>query len=1274
MKMSPVADHQPDLRLTPTVLSQFIRLDACRRFLWFQLHPQATHALQQRYGTHPRPLSPLLAQEGQRFEQEVTRTLAAQHRVIDLRAHTPAETLAALSAVDREPVILTQAPLEGRIGGWWLQGRADLIEVVRDRQGGLHVLVADIKASREERLEHRLQVALYVLLLEEMCRQAGAPLQRSVGAVVHRDDARAFRTLHDPELHFDLAPYRHLALHLLSGPDAPLAEVLAADLDALPFALSTRCDGCFFNEICLPRAAERADLALVPEVSRPLRAALHAHDIRDLYALADLYLPSGPEAWEPNPRHAARLALLQRDPLLAGQIERLVARARAVLRRLDPEVAAPALLPDAPPAPLPSRAAAPHLIEVLLDLQVDDLTGGVYLAAALVRGPHQERCITRMSAAPPLPAVEAALLTEFAQALETALRQVATDEAPPLHLAVYDRRAQRVALEACTRHAQHHPLLAALVAWLEEQPQVRRITCARLQEIVRAQRNLRLTCDSLYAVASAVWRREGTFAWTTATHDFRQLFREGIFDTMRRFVRDGDGLRSARPTELEALLLEATSRFGSALPGQYAYAIWNDAAAVPTRDDLLAFAEHRLRALAHLQDASSFRERQVDVPRLPLAQLEAQAAPPDLRRALIAFMEVEHQAALADLLAHVRLPIGRRVLNGRAALLQAISATRDTARFRLLAPASAAHLRFKVGDWAVLNEADDRRGPWETLQGRLAIITALDDETIELELLSISQGGQFRLAHQAGLRVEPRCCYTLDEMADDLLGDRLRATLDALETNPLAQWLLQPATMRAPRPGPIDDVALRHAADRLLARQLPPTAAQRDVIVGGSDLPLRLVQGPPGTGKSHTLGLAVVARLLAAAEAGTPLRVAVTAKTHSAVQVALSHIARAWQAWPVAERPLLLSDLPIVKLGGERLPEDAPVGWLDPRRNPKRLRQLVEGACVIGGTPGGLSTLLEQVARGTSQAGCFDLLVIDEASQMSLPEGLLAASCLQAQGQMIVVGDHRQMPPIIVHRWEAMCGPLRAWQPERSLFRWLLDERAPLVALDRSFRLHREQAAFLQRVIYRADGIAFHSQRDSLLPAQRFDDALVDAALRWDVPLTVIEHAERASRQHNPFEVELVTELVRACLALGLDGHQGVGVVVPHRAQKAALRARLPELAAAEAIDTVERFQGGERDVIIVACTASEPDYILSEADFLLDAQRLNVALSRARKKVIVVAAATIFSALPTELEIFERLRLWQQLRAHVADHPLWSGVWRATAVRVAGPPARPAG
>jgi superfamily I DNA and/or RNA helicase len=367
--------------------------------------------------------------------------------------------------------------------------------------------------------------------------------------------------------------------------------------------------------------------------------------------------------------------------------------------------------------------------------------------------------------------------------------------------------------------------------------------------------------------------------------------------------------------------------------------------------------------------------------------------------------------------------------------------------------------------------------------------------------------------------------------------------------------------------------------------------------------------------------------------------------------------------------PLVLADLPIVKLGGSAATtRGAGVRWTDPRKAPKELRALLQGSAVIGGTPGGLSALLETTQRKARWAGLFDLLLIDEASQMGLPEGLLATSALHEHGQLIVVGDHRQMPPIIAHAWNHVAGSLATWAPERSLFKWLLDAQAPMVGLDESFRLHRDHAAFLQRAIYHADGIHFHSRRTELLPRYHYTDSLVNAALQWDVPLVVVEHSEAASRQSNDFEAELVANLVRGCGELGLDGRDGVGVVVPHRAQKAALRARLPELADADSIDTVERFQGGERDVIIVACTASDPDYIVAEAEFLLDPQRLNVALSRARKKLIVVAATTVFRALPIDLPIFERAALWKRLHAHVAPYPLWSGAIEGNAVQVMGP------
>ncbi|HEX6292131.1 MAG TPA: AAA domain-containing protein [Herpetosiphonaceae bacterium] len=1268
-------------QLAPTAISQFIRLDACQRFLYFTLHPDTAREMRERYGARPRPLSPLLRQAGAQFEREVVDTLRARYQVVDLADGDTDATVDALRQVGREPVILAQAALDGEIGAWRSAGRADLIEAIRDKHGRLHVLIADVKASREERLEHRVQVATYALLLTDLCRRAELPLIRIVGAIVHRTPTGGFTTLHDPALHFELGPYQTLVLDLIAGEDGALSRAAQATLGDLPFALNALCDGCKFSSICLPHAAERADLALVSDISRAVRSALYAHEIRDLWALAALKQPDAAGKLQPAPEHADRIALLLRDPVIAPHLDHLIARSRAVLRRLDPTLRAPSRLPDYHASSLPDPAAHPDLLQLFLDFQADDVTGDLYLASALLLGAAGERMVTRMSDAPPTAASETLLLRAWASDLEAAIRELASSDAPPLHVLVYDRRAQRIALEACARHEQHHALLGVLVAWLQERPQIERATCAQLREVISQQRNLRLTCDSLYAVATEVWDEHGRFSWKTPDHDFTRLFRGGLFDSVQRFVRDADGLRVAPMLAQESISLESVSRFSSQIPSEYAYAVWNDAPNRPTRAELLAFAEHRLRALAHLAGASR-RQRNLDVPLLPLDQLPTAAGPRDLRSALVEFLELEHVAALAELLAHVRLPIARRVLTGRTALLEAIAVEPKgdppLARFRFAAhPGSGAvPPRFKVGDWAVLNEAIDGLSPWEIIKGRLVIVSAIDEETIEVELTALSSAGRFKFHHDSKLHVQLRCRYTLDEMADDLLGDRVLQALDHLDTNPLARWLQAPQSVVAA--APFDEATLVEAADALIALHAPavPTEAQRAVIATGGLLALRLVQGPPGSGKSRTLGLAVVARLLAAAMQGRGLRVAVTAKTHSAVQVALDSIARAWQTWnaapgcPPGQAPLLpLADLPIVKLGGSSIaPRARGVRWADPRKGAKDLRALIGGAVVVGGTPGGLGALLETTQRKARWEGLFDLLLIDEASQMSLPEGLLAASTLHERGQMIVVGDHRQMPPIIVHAWAEAVGTLAAWSPERSLFKWLLDAAAPCVALDESFRLHRDQARFLHETIYHADGIVFHSRRTALLPPHRFADPLVAAALRWDVPLVVIQHTERGSRQSNALEAALVADLVRGCLQLGLDGRDGVGVVVPHRAQKAALRAQIPELADADSIDTVERFQGGERDVIIVACTASDPDYVSAEAEFLMDPQRLNVALSRARKKLIVVAAGTVFDALPIELPIFERATLWKRLRGYAAPHPLWRGTREGYTIQVMGP------
>jgi superfamily I DNA and/or RNA helicase len=242
------------------------------------------------------------------------------------------------------------------------------------------------------------------------------------------------------------------------------------------------------------------------------------------------------------------------------------------------------------------------------------------------------------------------------------------------------------------------------------------------------------------------------------------------------------------------------------------------------------------------------------------------------------------------------------------------------------------------------------------------------------------------------------------------------------------------------------------------------------------------------------------------------------------------------------------------------------------------------------------------------------------------------------------------MPPIVAHDWQdgrAASGaqPPAEARPYISLFEALVERSFPVVRLDESFRLHRDMAEFLRQNVYAQDGIRFHSRRKDRLHRLPPVSPYVDAALDPAYPMVVIEHTEAVSQQYNLLEVELLRPLIAACVQfLSLDGRSGLGVVVPHRAQKALLRQEFPALAEANSIDTVERFQGDERDVIIVSATASDPDYVRGEADFLLNLNRLNVAISRPRLKLIVVAARTVIDLLTSDLAVFEQSLIWKRL------------------------------
>ncbi len=292
----------------------------------------------------------------------------------------------------------------------------------------------------------------------------------------------------------------------------------------------------------------------------------------------------------------------------------------------------------------------------------------------------------------------------------------------------------------------------------------------------------------------------------------------------------------------------------------------------------------------------------------------------------------------------------------------------------------------------------------------------------------------------------------------------------------------------------------------------------------------------------------------------------------------------------------------------------------------------------------------------------------------------MAALPLKRDGQLLLVGDHRQMPPIIKHDWANE--PRRTFQEYRSyesLFLTLLALDPPMIQFAESFRLHADMAEFLRREVYHQDGIAYHSRRHSLLPTFEHPDTFVRSVLAPEQTIVVVVHDEAQSQLRNPFEQALLTPILHALADTGayaLTPETGIGVVVPHRAQRADLQRALRTLpgvdpatsdVSAAAVDTVERFQGGERTAILVSATESDPGYLLAAGEFLFDPRRLTVALSRAKQKLILVAARSVFAVFSADEETFANSQLWKNLLRHTCTTKIWSGDRDGTGVEVWG-------
>lgn len=546
--------------------------------------------------------------------------------------------------------------------------------------------------------------------------------------------------------------------------------------------------------------------------------------------------------------------------------------------------------------------------------------------------------------------------------------------------------------------------------------------------------------------------------------------------------------------------------------------------------------------------------------------------------------------------------------------------------------------------------------------------------------------------------------YTLDPDPNNIYGYWNRKVTQGLiqgGENMLYSRLAGQATPDPNWPGAAQEgqerflagLAALHAAGKLHDFE----ESKREFIGQHGATPWLMVQGPPGTGKSYTTAFALLARIQGAMAAGLDYRVFLSCKTHSATDVLIRNVVEVVEKLQTLSRrhPEVVADYFDVRLFD--VPRfrikprgDAPYGTIGLQTARTKGEQhavdriLSNRWTIVAASPGGIYSLIKDRWGGDNLFGhdLCDCLVLDEASQMNLPEAMMASLPLRSDGRLIVVGDHRQMPPIIKHDW--LGEPRRTFKEFKSyesLFTALQEfsPPPPMIRFARSFRLHTEMAAFLRQEIYRHDGIHYHSERLETLPPVSYADPFVASVLDPDYPLVVVVHDEAASQHRNPFERDLMAPVFAALTEAplyGEDPHDGYGIVVPHRAQRSVLKDVLDRLALRypqspvtqiATVDTVERFQGDERAVIVVSATESDQEYLIASGKFLLDPRRLTVALSRAKKKLVLVAARSVFELFSADETTFANAQLWKNLLRRTCTVPLWSGAFDGHQVEVWG-------
>lgn len=303
---------------------------------------------------------------------------------------------------------------------------------------------------------------------------------------------------------------------------------------------------------------------------------------------------------------------------------------------------------------------------------------------------------------------------------------------------------------------------------------------------------------------------------------------------------------------------------------------------------------------------------------------------------------------------------------------------------------------------------------------------------------------------------------------------------------------------------------------------------------------------------------------------------------------------------------------------------------------PGRLAELVERHAILTAA----TCQRADSARGDEEPAEFDVVIIDEAARA----GIDVLIPMALGRSIILVGDHRQLPPHIEHELEAQLEQglrERVDLKRESLFSWLWHgmPRSNIVSLARQYRMHADVGRAISRLFYEPELILEHNHttRSTFDVCGNQPLVWIDTADVLQLPARRAEHREQKwpCDEENHYEAALIVQLIARANREELlgwhreTGKKPIGVIPFYGRQRdliaELIRSRLdPPLAELIQLGTVDSFQGREFPLVFLSTVRSN---LRGFVGFLRLPNRVNVAISRAQRQVILLGDSRTLAA-----------------------------------------------